>query len=205
MMVDFTGTAEEKAFKSKIHQMLLLNELGGVEARAYQLGIGDGKSGYSFGFAQWDLVSNNQTAWGILHDILQNAIVWNDFSFEHEYVIDDGDPNTDRSHDTTIEALKNKAKYRVGDPRSFSSDDVVHINTALSSEYGKNKIDTMHDAHLGGDLIPWVKNVIASVTDAQDRAFLQSDLGSLFLADVKNQFKLKPVNNGLAQFVCEKQ
>ena len=59
----------------------------------------------------------------------------------------------------------------------------------------------MHDAHLGGDLIPWVKNVIASVTDAQDRAFLQSDLGSLFLADVKNQFKLKPVNNGLAQFV----
>jgi hypothetical protein len=58
MMVDFTGTAEEKAFKSKIHQMLLLNELGGLEARAYQLGIGDGKSGYSFGFAQWDLVTN---------------------------------------------------------------------------------------------------------------------------------------------------
>src|SRR4029453_4670561 len=138
MMVNFTGTAEEKAFKSKIHQMLLLNELGGVEARAYQLGIGDGKSGYSFGFAQWDLVTNNQTAWGILYDILQNATIWNEFSFEYEYVIDDNDPNTSRARDTIIESLKNKAKYRVGDPRSFSSNDIADINTALSSAYGKN-------------------------------------------------------------------
>ena len=51
-MVDFTGTTEEKVFKSKIHQILLLNELGGVEASAYQLGIGNGKSGYSFGYCR---------------------------------------------------------------------------------------------------------------------------------------------------------
>src|SRR5262249_16043035 len=103
MMVDFTWTAEEKACKSKINQMLVLKEVGGVEANAYKLGTGNRKSGYSFGFAQWDLVSNHAIAWGILYDILQNATILNDFTFEHDYVIDDGDPNTNRARDSIIE------------------------------------------------------------------------------------------------------
>src|SRR5262249_48342077 len=111
MMVDFTGTAEEKAFKNKIHQMLLLNELGGIEAKAYRLSLANSSSGYSFGFVQWDLAKNNRMAWGILFDILQNATILNDFSFEHEYIVDDNNSSTDRAHDTIIESLRKKARY----------------------------------------------------------------------------------------------
>src|SRR3989338_7982249 len=102
-MLTFTGTSYQIAWKQKIHDVLVLNELGGNTALAYVLSYAGSKSGYSFGYAQWD-IAKNATAAGILKDILQNAK-----NADGQYIIADGDQNTGRADDTVIKALMEQA------------------------------------------------------------------------------------------------
>jgi len=179
-MLTFTGTSYQIAWKQKIHDVLVLNELGGNTALAYVLSYAGSKSGYSFGYAQWD-IAKNATAAGILKDILQNAK-----NADGQYIIADGDQNTGRADDTVIKALMEQAIKPGG--TSLTTEQRNLINQALSSAYGQNTIDQRHDQYLG-EVLTFIDNIIASANPG-DQAFLNSDIAKLFLADYHNQFNI---------------
>jgi len=178
-MLTFTGTAYQITWKQKMHSVFVLNELG--PASPYVLSYAVlGKSGYSFGYPQWD-VANNDAAVVILLDILQNATNASD-----QYIIQDGDPNTGRNDDALIQTLMSLAVQPGG--TSLTAAQRSLIDQALSSAYGQNAIDRNYDQYLG-DILTHVDNsIIVTIADSQDKAFLQTDLPKLFLIDYHNQF-----------------
>jgi Ca2+-binding RTX toxin-like protein len=190
-MINFTGTATEILWKNKFHNLFLLNELGSGLYSAYELNYAGSKSGYSFGYAQWDL-ANNGFGQNLFEDILLNAVDGNG-----NYIIDDGDPNTSRQNDLLVQTLISLSELTGG--QSLSSADKSLIGMALSSTYGQSMIDSNYDTYLG-DLIAKVDAVIGNVTDQADKSFLQTDLARLFLGDYQNQFTIGP-SGAMATFL----
>ena len=96
MSVIITGTAYEIYWKQLIFEVLKKNEAD--ESKAYALNwAGTKKSGYSFGYVQWDLASTNPTGRNLLLDILMKATDVNG-----NYLVADIDPQTQREDDTLI-------------------------------------------------------------------------------------------------------
>lgn len=183
-MLTFTGTADQITWKQKIHDVLVRNELGGNTNLAFALSFAGSRSGYSFGYAQWDLATNSTVRNTTFLEILQNATDANG-----QFIIHDDDPTTGRTNDTLIQTLMNQVGLAGGNSLTTLQRNL--IDQALSSVYGQNTIDQRHDQHVGEVLVR-VDQVIAMVADSIDNAFLKTDVPKLFLADYENQSKISP-------------
>lgn len=178
----FTGTPDEIRLKGLLHDLFIQNELGGASPYALSFAT-TGKSGYSFGIPQYDL-SKNTDARDILRAILENATSGGSF------MVDDGNPATGRSDDAEVLRLLGLAIQPGG--ISLNSSDKGTINQALSSTYGMQRIDGDLDPHLGSLLN--TADAVINLTSGADRAFLESDLGKLFLSDYDNQYNIELPN-----------
>ena len=173
----FTGDVR---FKTILASVLEENELRGKSP--YEIQYAGGNSGWSFGVPQYDLSTRNQEGINLFIRILQNA------KNGSNYIIDDGDPLTGRTNDKKVADLLAKAKMIGG--QSLSAEEKGLINQALSSTYGISAID----GALDGTLQRLINDATraTNLTSGDDRTFLQSDLGRLFLCDYDNQLDITP-------------
>jgi Ca2+-binding RTX toxin-like protein len=177
--INFTGSAEEKASKQKAFNVLKKNELEGDSAYAIKFAGKNSKSGWSFGWTQFD-VRNNEEAKKKLTTILQNAK-----NSAGNYIIDDGDvTTTERKDDKKVKALVDKAA--MNSSTALSTDEKTLINSALSSTLGKDTIDGVVDSEIEKLLARAGEVANAAKQEYQD--FLKSDIGKLFLVDYANQY-----------------
>ena len=58
--VRFTGGDNLTDFALSVHRVLIQNELSKDTAKAYELSNAGGKSGYTFGPLQWDLLKDHR-------------------------------------------------------------------------------------------------------------------------------------------------
>ncbi|MBN2653564.1 MAG: hypothetical protein JXR79_00410 [Nitrospirae bacterium] len=179
--MSFTGDAETIRFKTILASVLEKNELNGKSPYALYFATKASNSGWSFGVPQYDLSEGNNV--NLFRDILINAQV-KDNSGNYIYVIDDGDPTTNRANDKKVADLFAKAKSK--DSSLLTSTERGLIDKALSSDYGKSAIDNSLDPWLT-TLITDANRVIA-LTSGADKTFLQTDIGKLFLCDYDNQY-----------------
>jgi Ca2+-binding RTX toxin-like protein len=188
MSIIFTG---DITFKNKLFNVLRKNESGtkkalGSEDTAYVLTApGSTNSGWTFGYIQYDLSTGNTDGIDLFKDILMNAVDTNG-----QYIIDDGDPTTDRAHDTKVKELLSKAQLKggLGVTGGLTTDDVTSITQALSSTYGKGEIDGSLDAALQ-KLVEYA-DAAKNAASQTDQTFLEKDIARLFLCDYANQFGL---------------
>ncbi len=192
--MSFTGDAETVRFKEILARVLEKNELNGKSPYALAFATKNSNGGWSFGVPQYDLSTGSGV--DLFRNILENAQV-KDESGNYIYIIDDGDPTTDREHDKKLLDLLSKAKSK--NSTSLSSTERGFIDQALSSEYGITAIDNSLDSWFNQKLIPTADRVIA-LTSGADKDFLQSDLEKLFLCDFQNQYGISE-GGPLEQFV----
>jgi hypothetical protein len=171
MAIDTTGWGD---FKKRLHKVFLNNELDGTETPAYKIShAGTAQSGYSFGFNQMD-IANNATAKTILENIIDNA---------------KNSANALIINATQKTAIKSVWTTK-GSASALSSSQKTLLDNALQSTYGISKVNSEYNDELD-TIIAHIDSVVASVTDAADKAFLQGSIASkLFLADYHNQFHL---------------
>lgn len=161
-------------FKKKLHQVFLKNELGNKSPYSLcHAGADRPKSGFSFGYNQWD-VANNETGFDLLADILTQARDDRGEAFL-----------TGDARSTILKTLKTSK----GNPNALAADQVRLVNAALQSDYGRQQIDKVYNATLNS-YISDINRVIALIPDPTDRAFLSTDVVKLFLCDYHNQFTL---------------
>ncbi len=184
MSITFTGTPEIIRKKNLIHGPLFQNELSSILSSVYKLShAGTGKSGYSFGFPQWDVLhptkvdETGRTDRDLLLDILRNA---KDSS--GNYIISDALDTTNRNQDEKINTLYSN----IINNKSLSDSDKNLVNQALSSTYGKAEINISYDEYLEL-VIDDLDGKISKLPDST-HAFLESDIGYSLLADYHNQF-----------------
>jgi hypothetical protein len=182
------NSAEERRFKELLTRELERNELGGGSPYKLQFATKKSNSGWSFGKPQYDLGAGRERR--LFEKILRNA------KDGDKYIIDDGDPKTDREHDKKVADLCAKANKKGGD--SLTTDERKLIDRALSSPYGKTAIDGALDKTLGDNIT--VAERVINLTTGADKEFLKTDLGKLFLCDFQNQYGIKR-NGQFEQFV----
>lgn len=170
MTIVFSGTQESIRVKNLIHSAVALNEVG--PSSPYQLAhAGTERSGFSFGYAQWDLASN-AIGRGIFQQILE------------------------ASQNLTGEQVSEIVTFvegSTGDPdalvNEFGQSVVDYINDALNSDDGRSVIDNEHINKVD-ELYSDVSSRISVVSDFDDRMFLKTDTAFVFLADYHNQLDL---------------
>lgn len=159
-------------FERLLHQALVLNELG-TEAVAFRLSwAGTKESGYSYGFAQFDLAAGAALHRRRLLAILRDA----------------AEPGSDL--EAVLPRLQVVLPLRVGEmstaQRRLIDDNTTLINDALGGDKGKTIIEQSHREHLA-KLIGQV-NPLREVAIDEARAFIRSVAGRVYIADYCNQF-----------------
>jgi hypothetical protein len=176
--ITYTGNA---ALKNKIMRCMQEHDLvPGLSP--YQLTWAPGaRSGWSFGWMQFDLASGNSFGLNTFAKVLLEA---KDAS--GNFTIDDGDPHTGRGTPTSIGDVRVRDLYVRAQlrPNQLTVADIYCINNALESTAGRQIIDDSVDLYLDV-LIAWANNA-ANMTPSHDRPFLQSDLGLVWLIILKN-------------------
>ena len=160
MALNFIG------FKQNLLSLMKVNE---TEAKAYTLTwAGTAASGWSYGWVQFDLASGPNIGRDKFENILKSA--------------------TDSNGNKIIPADQEKTLFDAAQTKGgtgLTSEQITLIDAALSSDYGKTAIDDATSTHLD-NLITYADSLITKAP-ADDKAFLQSDLGKLWLCDCKNQ------------------
>jgi hypothetical protein len=111
--MNFTGTAQEIAFKVRLDRVLRKNEIGNLtEYALYYAGVST--SGWSFGVPQFDLGQQNTRVVEYLAKVLLEAR-----KPDGTYLIDDNNSATDRGspkkpEDTVVIGLLAKAQQKGG-------------------------------------------------------------------------------------------
>ncbi len=145
-------------YKYAVAENLVKNELGGVSDGYMLSHAGTGNSGWSFGAHQYDL-SVNSDGRALIKDILDN-----EYGTQYYLNIED---------DLTV----------ARDSTSLSSETINEINQALSSDYGKEKINE--------DFIKAVNEITEHIDNVETRLNTElSDGEKLMLADYHNQYGL---------------
>ncbi|MFB3884943.1 MAG: calcium-binding protein [Thermodesulfobacteriota bacterium] len=187
----FTGGDGLTGFKRSVHKVFMNNELKNGEG-AYEVSHAmAGRSGYSFGPVQWDLL-NRPDSRTIFTDILKNGRDSGDdliFDSDGDGII--GDTETKAINDI-ISVVTTKGETLDKDQRDL-------INGCLSSTYGIRKINEAYQTELD-TAITKTDGIINKVADTENKAFLQTDLGRLFLIDYNNQFNISP-NKQMERFL----
>jgi hypothetical protein len=195
MAINFTG--DNAALKLKILHVLQANEIGkDVDPYVLSRSIGS-NSGWSFGHVQFDLASNNTIGLNAFLKILLEATA-KDSQGQEQYIIQDNDPTTGRGTITGVEDKKVLDLYNkaIKKTNALSDQEIELINAALSSTRGKEITDQAVDAQISF-LINYANNIINNAP-AGDQAFLRTDVGYLWLVDLRNQgtFDLPGFLNG---------
>jgi murein DD-endopeptidase MepM/ murein hydrolase activator NlpD len=171
MAIDDTGWSE---IKKKLKNLLIENELCGVLDKAYKISNAvRGESGFSFGFNQMDL-AGNPTARTYLEDIMNNAK-----DAGGKLIVSEVEKSD----------IRIRWSKKVDDAGRLTQAQRDLLSKALSSTYGKQKVDSCLGVELDKE-IAHVNSIVDSVSDPQDKAFLQTNLAILFLADYHNQYHL---------------
>jgi hypothetical protein len=171
------SSADESRFRELLAHVLEKNELSGRSPYKLYFATKYSDSGWSFGVPQYDLGVGNKRE--LFKEILREA------KDGDKYIIDDGDPNTDRKKDKKVADLCAKANKKGG--TSLTTDERKLIDQALSSPYGKAAIDASLADWIDRDLLPAAKRA-TDLASGADREFLKTDLGKLFLCDYQNQY-----------------
>ncbi len=189
--LDFKGTEKLEGFEKHVANVLLLNELGGI-SDGYQLShaaLGNPKdhnSGYSFGGNQMDLANGGAKGMDLLKDIVAHATY-----MSGQPIV--ADPSGFLSRVDT--GLHSK-----GNPHALSDKDIDIINLALSSDYGKDKINEAFVEHVH-ESIAHVNGIIMGLPDgAVKEALLASPEMQVILNDYHNQLNLSP-NGAMSDFL----
>ncbi|MDI6761508.1 MAG: calcium-binding protein, partial [Thermodesulfobacteriota bacterium] len=134
--------------KNVIREMLIKNELSGDVSKAYKLSNAKtSNSGYSFGQPQWDLANNSRIR-DPLEDILKKA------SGADGYLIFDTnkDGSLDANETQVIIGIQDIVKIKnqnlTSEQKEYINSKKSLIDRALSSNYGKVKIDNEFDNDL---------------------------------------------------------
>jgi len=156
---DFEGlNSISDDYKYQVAENLIKNELGGVSDGYSLAHAGTGNSGWSFGGHQYDL-SVNSDGQALIKDIL-----------DHEF----GTQYYTSIEDNLLEARN---------PNSLDTQDIIKINQALNSEYGKEKINE--------DFLTAVDEVCNHIDAVETKLGVTlSDGEKLMLADYHNQYGL---------------
>ena len=172
--LDFRGIDLLTGFSKAVGKVLVKNELGGV-SNGYELAFAGGDSGYSFGGNQLDLSSNTNKAKSVLVDILTNARdLGGNLIFE----------NGAQFYEENKQYLEAS-----GNADALSSTKKSLINQALSSSYGKEKLNQDFKNEVL-DKIGDISNIINSLPDGNIKITLQnSEELKTYLVDYHNQFK----------------
>ena len=164
----FTGGDSLTGLRKLVDDVFMKNELKNGEG-AYEISYCKaGRSGYSFGPVQWDLRNNATIRQGMFTDILTNA--------------------RDSNGNIIVDAnTRNDILNKVATTGFLSFNQSNLVNKALSSNYGVQKINETYLTEID-TAISKIDGVINKVTDLENKAFLQTDIGRLFLIDYNNQF-----------------
>jgi len=182
----FTGGDNLTGFKKLVHDVFMKNELRNGEG-AYELSYAKaGRSGYSFGPVQWDLLQN--------HEIKKNELFARDLFAD--ILTNAKDSNGNGIIDTDA---RNNILNKVATTGFLTPNQRNLIKDALSSSYGVQKINEAYLTELD-TAITKIDGVINKVSDPENKAFLQTDLGRLFLIDYNNQFNISP-NRQMERFL----
>ncbi|MDB9433083.1 Hint domain-containing protein [Microcystis aeruginosa] len=171
-----TISPETKKLIDLASNVLATNEAGN---KPYQLSHARlGNSGYSFGWNQFD-IANNPTGLNIFIDILKNARTSNGQSIL--------DSNWINSKKDIWGVTQN--------PNALSQSDINLINLALSSDYGKTKIDETFSYYILNS-IDRVYSRVSNITNSILKSTIDNSLKiQLYLIDYDNQYGIQ--NNGL--------
>jgi Ca2+-binding RTX toxin-like protein len=163
-----------------IGETLLRNELGGL-SNGYEISHAgaDSPSGYSFGGNQMDL-AGNPNAKVVLKDILVKT-------------------NANGNGLGFYNSIESKLSI-VSNPNALSDLQKNSINTALSSDYGKSKLNEIFVKEVTTKSNE-VDNIISSLADSNVKTTLQNSVQlKVILVDYHNQFNIdKPAPNVPAQ------
>lgn len=184
MSYDFSG---DIVFKERLMRVIKKNELNGKSPYALYW-AGTSQSGWSFGEVQYDLSGGLDTALELFAKVLLNAKDNVD-----KYLVDDDKPATGRGTVDNIEDKKVKDFYDRAQRKggtSLSKSEIVLINQALASDYGRIEIDRSYDGYIDDVLMEEVNKSIVRVS-GEDRKFLETDISKLFIIDFANQYGTK--------------
>jgi hypothetical protein len=140
--MNFTGTAQEIAFKVRLDRVLRKNEIGNLtEYALYYAGVST--SGWSFGVPQFDLGQQNTRVVEYLAKVLLEAR-----KPDGTYLIDDNNSATDRGspkkpEDTVVIGLLAKAQQKGG--AGLSPIERALVTQALDSSEGRAAVDKLTD------------------------------------------------------------
>jgi len=180
--------AFDAAFKEKLIGVLQKNELG--TGSPYELVFaGTAASGWSFGIVQYDLGQEpapDETSTLARTTFRQILLAAKDAS--GNYIIQDTDPLTVRADDTKIADLVNKAQTLGG--QGLTSVERALIDNALQSSQGMGLIDASYNEYFDTVLFPDKVDLVMSSASGANLAFLQTDIGKLFVCDFSNQYGL---------------
>jgi len=174
----YTGTPDEILFKQLLERTLERNELNGISPYVLRW-AGTAASGWSFGTVQFD-IGSLASAQTLILDIMTNAR-----TTSGNYIIDDGNPATSRANDTEIARLFAAAKQRGG--QGLVAADQALINSCIASAYGRIALENGYNAYFNSVLLPEISSIQTSAS-ARYRAFLNLDIGKLFIGDFANQY-----------------
>jgi len=180
MAINFTG--DNAALKEKILRVLQANEIGQVTDPSVLSRAPGATSGWTFGDVQFDLASNNTIGLNAFLRILLEAT-----DSQGNFLIHDDDPTTGRGTITAVEDKKVLDLYNkaIKKTNALNAQEIDLINAALKSSRGKEITDQAVDAQINF-LINYANNIINNAP-AGDQAFLRTDLGYLWLIDLRNQ------------------
>jgi Ca2+-binding RTX toxin-like protein len=174
---DFTGANLLDGFDKLVGNLIVKNELGN-SSDGYQIShatIGD--SGYSFGGYQLDASKHIIESGALLTDIFAHAT--------------DADETPIISDANAFYSSIADRLHQAGNPNLLTTDEKQIINTALSSDYGRNALDQDFVTAVQNN-IAHVNDVIASLPDGTIKTTLQNSPElQLYLNDYNNQFYIK--------------
>ena len=172
----FTGGDGLTGLYKLYHEIMMKNELYGGYG-AYRLSYAEGESGFSFGGNQMDLSRHPRKA-EILVDILNQA------------KDEQGTPIFSQLEVELISGNQNEnLTIKKRTLENAFGDNLIRINSALSSEYGRNKIDAAYlpEMKMRAD---YIQKAIESINNPAAKKFYDTIVGKAFLFDYHNQFNL---------------
>lgn len=173
----FTGGDKLSDLQKIYHEIMMVNELyNGMGA--YQVTFAGGESGISFGGNQVDMKEQKKYI-PVFVDILKHAT---DNQGNHFFT----------SSEVANIVGKNNEKL-IKSPNSledFFGPYLDKVNAALSSEYGRAKIDAVYLVEMQENA-DHIDRAIAAITNPAAKEFYSSGIGKLLLFDYHNQYGLE--------------
>ena len=172
----FTGGDNLTGINQIYHEVMMRNELEGGYG-AYKVSYAGEKSGFSFGGNQMDMKKNSGRS-DIFRDILTQA------------KDNAGIPILTKNEIKLVAGDQNQNLIKSGQSlESVFGEMLSRVNAALSSKYGRTKIDEVYPAEIknGADHI---EKSIENMKNPGAKKFYDSNLGRALLFDYHNQFNL---------------